>query len=130
MTVENRTMKNCDSGRITDYQMQQVQFPLWNFYQKMTSFKIFFYQRLSSIIGHLPLKVVFHKRLFPSKVVFYQRSSSIIGHLPSKFIYLPSKAFFHLRLSLIKGENTSLKKVHQKKANHMKDQSVQPNPLN
>ena len=43
---------------------------------------------------------------------------------------LPSKAFFHWGLSLNKGQNTSLKNVHQKKDNHMKNQSVQPNPLN
>ena len=93
-----------------------------------------FHHRSSSIIGCLPLKVTFHKRLFPSKVVFYQRSSSIKGifHQSSSTFEccLPSKAFFHRRLSLIKGQNSSLKYVHQKKAYHMKDQSVQPNPLN
>ena len=122
MLVENRPIIDCDSGLIT-----VATYPLVEFLTKnLTSLKIFFYQRVSSIIGRLPLKVVFHKRLFSikgrllSKFIFHQRSSTIEGRLPSK-------AFFHRRLSLIKGKKT--KNVHQKKANHMKDLSVQPNPL-
>ena len=44
------------------------------------------------LIGHLPLKVVFHRRLssiegrLPSKVVFHRRSSSIEGRLPYSLV--------------------------------------------
>ena len=49
-----------------------------------------FHQRVSSIEGCLPSKIVFHQRL-----------SSIKGHLPSKVV-------FHPRLSSIKGQNLSV----------------------
>ena len=94
--------------------------------------KCFCYQRLCSIKGHLPSKVVSHQRLssikggFPSLVVYHQRKSSskfVVFHHRSYFIkdWLPSMVVinfrlfptnscppsmvvFHQRLSSIKGD--------------------------
>ena len=68
MSVENRPIKNCDSGRINDYQMQQLHFPLWNFYQKNE----------------------FLENFLLSKGVFHHRSSSIKGRLPQKVVSIKS----------------------------------------
>ena len=70
---------------------------------------------LSSTVGRLSPKVVFHQRLsstksrLPPKVVFHQRSSSTEGHLQLKVVFhqrasstkgpLPLKVIFHRWLS-------------------------------
>ena len=100
------------------------------FHQRVSSIKVLFNQRLSSIKGclplkgHLPSKVVFHQMLsstkgwLPSKIVFHQRSSSIKGHFYKKLssikVHFPSKVILHQRLSCIKGHLQSSVVFHKR----------------
>ena len=71
--------------------------PLLIFWGHLPS-KVVFHRRLSSIGGRLPLEVVFYWRSssirgrLPLEVVFHLRSSAIWGRLPLEFV-------FHWRLS-------------------------------
>ena len=81
------------------------------------------YRRLSSLMGCLPSKVVFHWRSsfiegrLPLMVIFRRWSSSINGCLPSKAVFhsrlssikgrLPWKVIFYQRLYSIKGDKLS-----------------------
>ena len=55
-------------------------------------FRLSFYQRLSSVKGRLPSKIVFRQRFSSVKVVFCQRSSSIKARLPSKLVFCQSSS--------------------------------------
>ena len=124
---------------------QLIGFPVWGQlccgYQGEESW-IFFscnvllsYQRLSSIKGCLPSKVVFCQKLssikgyLPSKVFFHKRSSSLKGHLLSKVVFcqrssfvkgrLPSKVIFRQRSSSVKGRLPS-KVVFRRRSSSVK----------
>ena len=89
-----------------------------------------FHQRLSSLKGNLPSKVVFLQSLssingcLPSKVIFHQMKSSIKGCLPSKVVFLQSlssikgcplsKFVFHWWLVSIRGCLPSKVVFHQR----------------
>ena len=69
--------------------------------------KVVFCQSLSSVKGHLQLKVVFRQRPSSLKIIFRQMLSSVKDRLPSKVVFhqIPSSSnnILHQRSSSIKG---------------------------
>ena len=82
------------------------------FHQRFFQLKGVFHWKLSLIVVHLSLTVVFHqisffiKSCLPSKVILHRRSSSkVVFHQRASSIndHLPSKVVYHHRLSSIEG---------------------------